>query len=323
MTRRAGLALLALALPLFAPQFAHAAPAAPCLQRPLATASGLTGVGASGAAPAGRFVVGSGARSDGRQSIVRWHDGVPTQLGVTGDWVQAVDASDDGQILISSDAGNLRYRDGVAEALPTPAGYADARVTAIDNAHGLAVGHATDANGQNGHAVVWSAANEPRVLPIPTGFNHAVANDIDDDGTVVGTVQDWDWDNAHVRAQSAVLWRPDGTVHTLPASGDHPEAIAVRNGTAVGTDAGQAVRWDLTTPATPATTVAPGKATAVNDRGDILIGTDAAITGQGLRPLEQKDPGGASGIAPAAITNTRYLYGTDSFTNKPVTWNCN
>ncbi|GAB3941339.1 hypothetical protein GCM10029976_060470 [Kribbella albertanoniae] len=294
-----------------------------CLQHPLAAVSGLTGVGASGAAPAGRFVVGSGERSDGRQSVVRWHDGVPKQLGVTGGWAHAVDASDDGQILITTDAANLRYRDGAAEQLPTPAGYADARLSAIDNAHGLAVGYATDADGQNGHGVVWSAANEPRVLPVPAGFNHAVANDIDDDGTVVGIVQDWDWANARVRAQKAVFWRADGTVGTLPTSGPYPEATAVRSGTAVGTDVGQAVRWDLTTTGTPATAIAPGKATALNDRGDILIGTNAAIAGQGLRPLEQKDTGGASGISPAVITNTRQLYGTDGYTQQPVRWNCN
>ncbi|GAA1708870.1 hypothetical protein GCM10009745_65950 [Kribbella yunnanensis] len=321
MHQRAGLALLALALPLLAPQLAHAAPAEKCLQHPLTAVPGLTSVGASGAAPAGRFVVGTGERTDGQRSVVRWHDGVPTQLGVTGDWALAIDASDDGQILITTNAANLRYRDGSAEQLPTPAGYADARLSAIDNAHGLAVGYATDANGQNGHGVVWSATNQPRVLPVPAGFNHAIANDIDDDGTVVGIIQDWDWENAGVRAQEAVIWRPDGTVALLPKSGSYPEAAAVRNGIAVGTDAGQAVRWDLTTGA-PATPIAPGKATALNDRGDVLIDTNAAITGQGLRPLEQKDPGGASGIAPAAITNTRQLYGTDGYTNQPVRWNC-
>ncbi|MFB6723370.1 hypothetical protein ACFCV3_24530 [Kribbella sp. NPDC056345] len=321
MNQRAGLAFLALALPLLAPQIAHAAPAEKCLQHPLTTVSGLTGVDASGAAPAGRFVVGSGERSDGLQSVVRWHDGVPKQLGVTGGWARAVDASDDGQILITTDAANLRYRDGAAEQLPTPAGYAGARLSAIDNAHGLAVGYATDADGRNGHGVVWSATNEPRVLSVPAGFNHAIANDIDDDGTVVGIIQDWDWENAVVRAQEAVFWRPDGTVGLLPKSGSYPEAAAIRNGIAVGTDAGQAVRWDLTA-GTPATPIAPGKATALNDRGDVLIGTNAAITTQGLRPLEQKDPGGASGIAPATITNTRQLYGTDGFTNQPVRWNC-
>jgi hypothetical protein len=319
MNRRAGLALLALSLPLLAPQTAQAA-LAPCLQHALTTVSGLTGLTPAGAAPAGRFVVGSGERSDGQQSAVRWHDGVPKQLGITGDFVRPVDASDDGQIVLTTSTANLRYRDGAAEQLPTPSGYADARVTAIDNTHGLVTGYATDANGENGHAVVWSATNQPRVLTLPAGFNHAIANDIDDDGTVVGIIQDWDWQNAGVRAQEAVAWNPDGTLTVLPKTSAYPEPTAIRNGTAVGTDAGQAVRWTLPT-GEPAT-VAPGKATALNDRGDVLIGTDVALTTQGLRPLEQKDTGGASGISVTALTNPRQLYGTDNFTHQAVRWDC-
>ncbi|TDD59025.1 hypothetical protein E1263_16615 [Kribbella antibiotica] len=321
MNRRAGLAILALSLPLLATQTAHAAPA-PCLQHPLTTVSGLTGLGPSGAAPAGRFVVGSGERSDGQQSAVRWHDGVPKQLGITGDFVRPVDASDDGQIVITTSTANLRYRDGVTEQLPTPTGYAGAGVTAIDNAHGLIAGYATDANGENGHGVVWSATNQPRVLTLPTGFNHAIANDIDDDGTVVGIIQDWDWQNANIRAQEAVAWNPDGTITVLPKTDTSPEPTAIRNGTAVGADAGQAVSWNLAA-GTPPTPIARGKATALNDRGDVLVGTEVALTAQGLRPLEQKDSGGASGISVAALTNTRQLYGTDGFTHQAVRWDCN
>jgi uncharacterized membrane protein len=319
---KAGIALLALGVPLVTP--AGSAAAGHCLQHPLASLAGVSSLNPSAVAPAGRFVVGTGELASGQRTVVRWHDGVPKQLGVVADGVVVGDVSDDGQIVIGVANGprvkNYRYRDGELEGLPTPSGYVNVVASDIDNANGLIAGTVYDADFRNGRGVVWDAANRPRVLQIPPGFNEIGVNDIDNNGMVVGLVADWDYENATVRSQRPAYWESDGAVTLLPETA-YPEVIAVRDGVAVGVNGDDAVRWQLGTGA-PGTTIARTRASALNGKGAVLLAKSVLTADQGERPLEMKDPGGASGVFPIGIDDRNQVYGVDGHTFEAVRWDC-
>ncbi|MEU4196720.1 hypothetical protein AB0E69_32780 [Kribbella sp. NPDC026611] len=318
---KAGIALLALGVPMVVgTATANAVAPETCLQHPLAVPAGMTAVSPDAVAPAGRFVVGDGQLSGGESAVVRWHDGVPKKVELPVGSAVAADVSDDGQIVIAAGRRNFRYRDGELEPLATPSGYAEASAGYIDNKHGLIAGAVYDADFWNAHGVVWDATNQPHVLTLPAGFNETRINGIDDDGTVVGAVMDWDYEGATVRSQRAASWRPDGTI-TLLSGG--VEATAVRGGVAVGIESdGTAVKWQLGagTPATPFDS-GRGRPTAINDAGSVLVG-DHLLTAEGQRPLEMKDPGGASGIDARDLDDHNQVHGTDRLTDQAVRWDC-
>ncbi|HEY3556351.1 MAG TPA: hypothetical protein VGL05_02740, partial [Kribbella sp.] len=221
-----------------------------CPAQQVATLPGMARVDIDGVAPGGRFQVGAATRADGTGATVLWDNGVP-QLVATGhenSW--GVDVDDGGQaVLVTSDGdatARWRYRNGALEELPTPAGYFNPTVKAIDNDRGDILGTVSDADGWNVRAVVWNSANQPRVLPVPAGYNEVQVGDIDD-GTVVGTVLDFDIPNARTRAMKPAYWFTDGRAATIPASA--PEAFAqadaIRNGIVAGVDAGQVTTWQV------------------------------------------------------------------------------
>jgi len=105
--------------------------------------------------------------------------------------------------------------------------------------------------------VVWrNAKDAPVVLPVPKGTEKSTAGDIDEDGTVVGSLD----------LKVPFVWFPDGTYRALPLPKIHGKpavaarVFSIRNGWATGmADAtldarqginpgdGVAVRWNVRT----------------------------------------------------------------------------
>lgn len=326
-----GLASLALAAPLLVSTSpATAGSTAACPQHPLTTLAGRTSPSLAATSPNGRFQVGSAEKADGTRTAVRWTDGVPAELVPASS--EAVDVNDAGMAVVttSDDDGrtrNWRFRQGQLEPLPVPAGYAMAWAVAISNYRGQIAGMVADANGWNIRPVVWDVANQPRVFASAPGYNETRVSDIDDDGTVVGTVVDLDIQNATFRSQKAAYWLLDGTAKTLPGSSVEAfgEAHAVRNGVAAGTDANQVVTWRLGANAPGAPIAAGGSVSGVNSRGSVVYGSTIVHVyqpGTGIRQLAMQDLGGASGVSAVGITDNDQVYGTDNRHGQLVRWNC-
>jgi len=190
--------------------------------------------------------------------------------------------------------------------------------------------------------VVWrNLTVKSQDLPLPAGNWQGEATGIDDDGTIVGTLQ-----QAGGGQQHAYVWRPDGTVHRLPSlstgtgSSFGEQVSAVYDGWATGlatTDAGAAgltaVRWNLRTGEIFGRSD-PGDVTEATNRYGWTVGTDGKgyvglHTGKDtlrLPPLTQpKDS--TDNIAVAMSDDGRTIGGQSVLDNKDrtivaVVWHC-
>jgi hypothetical protein len=130
---------------------------------------------------------------------VLWQDGTARELRIpTADGnATPQDVSQSGEIAALTREGDdfqgWRYRDGQVTSLPSPQSARSSQPTAISGGGEIAGTAFYAGSARDGYAVVWSADNSVRKLPRPDGFNEAQASDIDDDGTVVGYVQQWDY----------------------------------------------------------------------------------------------------------------------------------
>jgi hypothetical protein len=188
--------------------------------------------------------------------------------------------------------------------------------------------------------VVWPAGSwprQPRELPVPNG-HEGIANDIDDDGTVVGRLLWWEGDQEHSRAYA---WGPDGTGHELPIAGD-TEAYAIRDGWVVGavitgtTSIGQVIRvpilWNLRDGSShmlSASLLLAYEGRAVG-KGGLVIGQTDQYDGFLLRGSEQiRLPGlnpAGKGV-PVLVTDNGAVIGytaraADPKKAVPVIWRC-
>ncbi|MFF1818940.1 hypothetical protein ACFVWG_16690 [Kribbella sp. NPDC058245] len=326
MNRRPALALIALTVPLLMPQAAHAAVAEPCLQHPLPTIAGLQWQHPDAAAPAGRFLVGRGFRAGVGDTLVRWHDGVPAEVGITDpDGLTVDDVSDDGQIVFNrlSPSISFRYRDGSAEQLPVASGWAIAQAGKIDNAHGVIIGRVLDAGQSTQRAVKWTATNQVQLLAAPAGFTESIASDIADDGTIVGSVINPAANPEDPSDIRAAYWRPDGTVVVLPkaSTATSTNATSISNGVIYGLQDSQPVSWPLGSTEPPAPTPAPPIDTNAN--GTALYPDRVVQPAKGERLLETKDdtmPG--SNHALGLTTDDQVLGWIDDANLTPTRWDC-
>lgn len=215
----------------------------------------------SGADPAGSYLVGRSYPKRGGYQAVIWHDGKVQKVMLPGDLEESLrDANSTGTAVGWSYAGGSEedtgpvpyvYRNGKVSKLP---GVKRGSAKAINDA-GAIVG-----DDSAGAALVWpSATARPIRLPLPASASRGTANDIDEDGTVVGTVED---DTAELGASGVPLgrdtpyvWFADGTHRALPLpSIDGTKAAsarvsAVRNGWATGV--ADVVTGDAKTPKSP------------------------------------------------------------------------
>jgi uncharacterized membrane protein len=207
-----------------------------------------------GADPAGKYFVGSDRPVVGGKQGAIWHDGVATEVPLPGNSdklltdVNASGTAVGWSYATASTPVPYVYSGGKVSQLP---GVQNGQALAI-NSRGQIVGVAAD------EPVLWkSATAEPTPLPLPAGAESGQASDIDEDGTVIGTV-----DN-----KVPYVWLPNGTHHALklpdldgkPAEG---RATHIRDGWVTGNanDAGggkaaglktktegksKVVRWNL------------------------------------------------------------------------------
>jgi hypothetical protein len=320
-------AMIAVAVGALALSPVTANPAAtPCPRTALAVPAGATDADINHAEPSGHYQVGSWRDANEATHLLRWHDGVPEDLGIPANNGYAAAVDGDGQVVGNAgvDGGwhGWRLRDGVEAELPAPPGVAGAAASSL-NARGEIAGHSFNADNGDSRPVVWSSDNVVRVLPRPDGFNEAGAAAIDDDGTVVGTVQDWDYPNAQVLGQRAVVWLPDGSWHFLAGlnTTDFTSTSAIRNGVIAGVSGSTPVTWSV---ATGAISVLPGVGSpaAVNAAGSVGLarGAELFLVQHGnARPLPVKNSAAVGSIA--GVTDSEIVYGSDDYSH-PVLWDC-
>jgi uncharacterized membrane protein len=180
----------------------------------------------SGADPTGKYFVGRSYPTGGGYQGVIWHDGVGTEVPLPG--------SSEEQLADVNASGTAVGWSYLTENTPTPFVYHDGKVTqlpSVQNGQALAINNRGQIVGVAAdEPVLWkSATAEPTPLPLPAGAQSGQASDIDEDGTVIGTV-----DN-----KVPYVWLPNGTHHALklpdldgkPAEG---RAMHIRDGWVTG-----------------------------------------------------------------------------------------
>jgi uncharacterized membrane protein len=289
----------------------------------------------SGADPTGRWIVGRSYPKAGGYQAVIWHDGTPTKVAMPGDLEENLQ-----DVNSTGTAVGWSYE----ESGPVPYVYRDGEVSRLPGGEGgqaLAINDAGAITGDSGDApVVWpSATGEPIPLPLPEGVTTGTATAIDEDGTVVGNIND----------ERPYVWFADGTHRELPlpiVNGEQTlsgRVFSVRNGWATGlanTDAGNgargaegtpnAVRWNVRTGETrvfdeldvrASTANAQGWQIGSDEQGDAVLMTD---TGKVVLP--DLGPHGPLSVIPSTLSDDgRVISGqADDPTGiiRAVVWRC-
>lgn len=229
----------------------------------------------AGADPAGRYLVGRTYPQGGGYQAVIWHDGQVTRVMLPGDLEEQLQDVNSAGTAVgwSYDGGGpvpYVYRGGQVSRLP---GVGHGSALAINEAGAIA------GDDSAGAALLWpSATADPIRLPLPAGASAATANDIDEDGTVVGTID----------RKRPYVWFADGTHRELPMPTLNGKpavgarVFGIRNGWATGVadiDAWQRgkvagpIRWNVRTGEVRVVDELGGRASAVNALG-WLIGSD-------------------------------------------------
>ncbi|MDG4828703.1 hypothetical protein O7627_05200 [Solwaraspora sp. WMMD1047] len=164
----------------------------------------------TGMDPTGQIVLGRSYpdRAEGSYPVLLWASGRPRVVDLPGSDQSLVDATSKG-VAVGSSWGDDGPRpfvvlDGEAAQLP---GVRNGEAVAI-NESGQIVG-----TRDGTQPVLWpSGSEQPVDLPLPESHPRGAAVDIDEDGTVIGTVIDRDGSGQ----ERAHLWAPDGTSQLLP-----------------------------------------------------------------------------------------------------------
>ena len=308
----------------------------------------------TGGDPTGQYLVGRTYPKGGGYQAVIWHDGQVKKVMLPGDLEESLrDVNSSGtavgwSYLPTAGGSTVEnpyvYQDGKVSKLP---GMRSGEAVAINDA-GEIVG-----NDDKSGAVVWrSATAKPTRLPLPAGAKAAMASGIDEDGTVVGTVD----------MSRPYIWLADGTHHELAMPTiDGKTAVGarvsgIRNGWAMGVaylddsaakgpaagkvsaakgNAGQfwAVRWNVRTgevvSVTSGVDVEPGIINAqgwqvgIDKQGQAMLVADGATVV--LPDLHTHTPGGLQNIANSLSDDGRTIGGqSDDKADviQAVVWRC-
>jgi len=193
--------------------------------------SGFSGIRVAATDRSGRYVVGDGApRGGGARQMLLWLDGKATPVHVPAG-SGPVDVNSSGVV-----AGGLHtyppdksvawvYRDGQLHMLPPPSGFQYVSTVAV-NERGDVAGTAAGP-GDTLAAIVWPAGtpDTPVVLSAPSA---AVAEDIADDGTVVGNLYESGSSAGGLNAGEAYVWSAGGAGRQLDTPAGWAAAKALR-----------------------------------------------------------------------------------------------
>ncbi|GAA4596840.1 hypothetical protein BJY16_002153 [Actinoplanes octamycinicus] len=293
-----------------------------------------------GADSSGSYFVGRSYPKSGGYQAVIWHDGAGTEVPLPGDEEESlIDVNASGTAVgwsyVQQKQVPFVYHDGQVSRL---AGVAEGSADAI-NDRGTIVG-----DDGSGHPLLWSSATaQPQRLPVPAGATSAGASDIDEDGTVIGTID----------YKTPYVWLPDGSHHALkvpdlqgkPAEGrafhiSGGWVIGVVNEAGTGKDAGKVrarakmvtARWNLRTGeaqlfegfgGTPDAVNAQGWFTGVDQQaGAVLLAGASTVKLPGLAP---RGVDGLADIANTVSTDGRTIGGQSNDKDgviQPVVWHC-
>jgi uncharacterized membrane protein len=196
----------------------------------------------TGADPSGRFLLGRTYPipvSSGDYNVVVWDKRTPTIVPIRGMDQELNDINTSGVAvgLSYGDSGTTAwlYRRGKVSKLPGGDG---AEAWAINEAN-------TVVGARNRKPVIWRSLDQaPVELPLPEGATAGEARDIDEDGTIVGSV------GMGYVVDRPYVWLPDGSGHPLALPDSGPQAgnaFSIRNGWVNGVLGASGVRWDLRT----------------------------------------------------------------------------
>lgn len=191
----------------------------------------------SGADPTGHYMVGRVYKNSNPTQVIIWHDGQFKTLTMSGTDIGLVDITPDGVAVGSSFSYGLGstgwiYQDGRLTKLKGPYG-ADPRAIA-DN--GTIAGTESTPDAQT-YPIVWHSPTSTAVrLPLPGPDWRGEVNDVDSDGTILGTVNP----RTKPMATQGIVWHPDGSYQLLPipnrivAGATAMQVQSIRNGSIVG-----------------------------------------------------------------------------------------
>jgi hypothetical protein len=241
-----------------------AASTAPCVREDLRLPAGSWQTfGPAIADPSGRFQISYGTDTSWHSHLVRWDNGVPTDLGTPPGALEDVNQQGDiaGNTFDDETYRSTAWRLSGGQLTPLPGLPGSVATVAEAIApDGTVAGWVGSADDQR-TAVTWAPDNTVRVLP-SSGRSWAI--DIDADGDVVGYV-----DNAPVR------WAPGAEAEVLPAYAPGPDAswelAAISAGTVIGTEYhgnnSQILVW---APGAAPVSLGTGAPLAINARGSIV-----------------------------------------------------
>ncbi|MGN9778683.1 hypothetical protein ACTMS0_23395 [Micromonospora sp. H33] len=329
--------------PTAAPSVA-AAPPPPtrCAISKLPVPDGVTMALVTGADPTGRILLGRSYPRDGDHQVLVWTAGKATKVPMRGSDQTLHDVTTAG---LAVGAAHQRLGAGDEGFGPVPYAYAEGRLTRL---RGVTFGSARAVNeagkivgvdDRSRRPVVWaSPASEAVPLPLPRGADGGEAHDVDEDGTVVGTVIT---DGA--RTERPYVWFPDGSHRELPLPNVQgvtgARAFTVRNGWAtgvlVGTRGGaaaSAVRWNVRTGEVRVFPEFAIRASTANAHG-WQVGTDPQGRGLFLSEagpvtlpdLVKHEPGALTNIGETVSDDGRTIGGQAddaSGTIRAVVWRC-
>ena len=207
-----------------------AVPPSSCTIEKLPVPDGVKMALVSGGDPTGAWFVGRSYPKGGYQAVI-WHGGAAQKVMLPGDLEEnLVDVTSKGDAVGWSYVQS-KGNDGVQ----VPFAYVGGKIIKLK---GVTTGSANAINeagaiaGEGGdQAVVWpSATAAPTALPVPKGTEESAASDIDEDGTVVGSLD----------LKVPYVWFADGTYRALPLPTINGKkavgarVFTVRNGWATG-----------------------------------------------------------------------------------------
>jgi hypothetical protein len=167
----------------------------------------------SGADPTGHYLVGRVYENGRPTQVIIWHDGQFKTLAMSGADPELVDITPTGVAVGASFPSGLNstgwiYQDGRLTKLKGPYG-AEPRAIA-DN--GMIAGTETTKDAET-YPIVWHSPTSTAVrLPLPGPGWLGDVDDVDSDGTIVGTVRP----SVTSDANQAIVWHPDGSYQLLP-----------------------------------------------------------------------------------------------------------
>jgi hypothetical protein len=161
----------------------------------------------------GRYLLGRAYASAGfvkKHKIVVWDNGQPTALDMPGEDERLSDINSAGVAVGNSFSGDTEvpyiYRDATVTKLNAQG---SSEPSAIGE-QGVIVGFRTLPSSDT-RPVVWRTPNGPQAdLSLPAGYHSGRAIDVDDDGTIIGSV------NGGGDDTRGIAWTLDGTGRLLP-----------------------------------------------------------------------------------------------------------